>query len=334
MAQIVLGIGTSHGPMLTMPPETWYQRVLHDRKRDELWYQGSKRKFEDLVAMRAGEHLERQLTDEVKRARYDACQKALAKLAAIFDEVKPDVAVIFGDDQNEVFKPELNPAFAVYWGETIPNQMHSREHLDRMPPGIAIAVPGHIPPEGAVYPGQPALGLHLIERLIAERFDVCSMRALPASHQTIPHAYGFVYRRIMSDHPVPSVPLLINTFYPPNQPTVERCHEFGQAVLKAVQSWKSNARVALIASGGLTHFVIDEEVDRTIIEAMRERRVDKLAALGENTYQAGTSEVKNWIPLAGAMAELNFNMNLIDYVPCYRSEAGTGNAMAFVYWRP
>jgi 3-O-methylgallate 3,4-dioxygenase len=24
----------------------------------------------------------------------------------------------------------------------------------------------------------------------------------------------------------------------------------------------------------------------------------------------------------------------VDYVPCYRSEAGTGNAMAFVYWRP
>ena len=27
-------------------------------------------------------------------------------------------------------------------------------------------------------------------------------------------------------------------------------------------------------------------------------------------------------------------MKLIDYVPCYRSEAGTGNAMAFAYWRP
>jgi 3-O-methylgallate 3,4-dioxygenase len=24
---------------------------------------------------------------------------------------------------------------------------------------------------------------------------------------------------------------------------------------------------------------------------------------------------------------------VIDYVPCYRSPAGTGNAMAFAYWR-
>ena len=26
-------------------------------------------------------------------------------------------------------------------------------------------------------------------------------------------------------------------------------------------------------------------------------------------------------------------MTEIDYVPCYRSEAGTGNAMGFVYWK-
>jgi hypothetical protein len=25
-------------------------------------------------------------------------------------------------------------------------------------------------------------------------------------------------------------------------------------------------------------------------------------------------------------------MNLLDYVPCYRSDAGTGNAMAFATW--
>jgi hypothetical protein len=27
-------------------------------------------------------------------------------------------------------------------------------------------------------------------------------------------------------------------------------------------------------------------------------------------------------------------MNLVDYVPCYRSVAGTGNAMAFAWWEP
>jgi hypothetical protein len=33
------------------------------------------------------------------------------------------------------------------------------------------------------------------------------------------------------------------------------------------------------------------------------------------------------------MAETKMNMNMLDYVPCYRSDAGTGNAMAFATWK-
>jgi hypothetical protein len=32
------------------------------------------------------------------------------------------------------------------------------------------------------------------------------------------------------------------------------------------------------------------------------------------------------------MSAAGLRFHLIDYVPCYRSEAGTGNAMAFGYW--
>jgi hypothetical protein len=56
--------------------------------------------------------------------------------------------------------------------------------------------------------------------------------------------------------------------------------------------------------------------------------------LGDAILQDGTSEIKNWVPLAGAMAGLGFSPTLVDYVPCYRSEAGTGNAMGFVHWQP
>jgi 3-O-methylgallate 3,4-dioxygenase len=56
--------------------------------------------------------------------------------------------------------------------------------------------------------------------------------------------------------------------------------------------------------------------------------------ISEDLYQSGSSEIKNWIPLAGAMAELGWPATIVDYVPCYRSEAGTGNAMGFAYWEP
>ena len=90
--------------------------------------------------------------------------------------------------------------------------------------------------------------------------------------------------------------------------------------------------MAVIASGGLTHFVIDEDLDRRLLKAMASGDWDALVAPGEETYQAGTSEVKNWAPVAAAMDGLGFQMKLVDYVPVYRTEAGTGNAMGFVYW--
>jgi Catalytic LigB subunit of aromatic ring-opening dioxygenase len=332
VAKIVLGMGSSHGPMLSTPPEEWGQRVLADRKNKEHYYKSKTWTFDQLVEARKGENLGKQIELPVWRERHAACRKALGELAAVFAEVKPDVAVIVGNDQKEIFRDAYTPAISVFYGKTIVNTMFSDERIASLPPGIAIAIPGHIPPGGATYPGAPELGQHIVKSLVADEFDVSTLTELP--HDETPHAFGFIYRQIMLDKVVPSVPVILNTFYPPNQPSVKRCYEFGESLVNAIESWKSDARVALIASGGLTHFVIDEEVDRAIFDAMREGSIEKVADLGESVFQAGTSEVKNWVPVAGAMARLGFKFHSVDYVPCYRSEAGTGNAMAFVYWRP
>jgi hypothetical protein len=330
MAEIVLGIGTSHGPMLSTPPEKWDLRIPDDL-RNRHHYQGRTWTFEELVSARKAERLEAQITPETWRARHAACRRAIDELARVFAEVKPDLAVIVGNDQMEIFDDSLIPAFSVLWGDEIVNSMYSAERMARLPPGIPESVPGHIPPGGAVYPAVSALGRHIIHCAIADGFDVASMKRLPKGET--PHAFGFVYRQIMKDEVIPSVPVVLNTFYPPNQPTVQRCYDFGKSLVRAIRSWDNPARVALIASGGLTHFVIDESVDRLFIRAMESRSIASVAALGEQIFQAGTSEMKNWIPVAGAMADLALPMTLVDYVPCYRSLAGTGNAMCFAHWR-
>ena len=89
----------------------------------------------------------------------------------------------------------------------------------------------------------------------------------------------------------------------------------------------------MFASGGLSHFVIDEDLDHKVLDALAANDADKLFAIPEDRYQSGSSEIKNWIPLSAIMADLDLDMTLVDYVPCYRSEAGTGNAMGFVYWQ-
>jgi OH-DDVA oxygenase/3-O-methylgallate 3,4-dioxygenase len=41
----------------------------------------------------------------------------------------------------------------------------------------------------------------------------------------------------------------------------------------------------------------------------------------------------NWISAAGCLFQTtDLRGGLIDYVPCYRSEAGTGTAQGFITW--
>jgi hypothetical protein len=76
--------------------------------------------------------------------------------------------------------------------------------------------------------------------------------------------------------------------------------------------------------------VVDEAIDHQALKALRDQDVAAVAALPLARLQSGTSEIRNWFAAAGAVEHLEWH--LIDYVPCYRSPAGTGCAMAFAYW--
>jgi 3-O-methylgallate 3,4-dioxygenase len=336
MAQIVLGIGTSHGPLLSTPPEQWDLRVEADRQNPAHPFRGRTYSFDELVRMRSAEGLERQSSLATRRERHGACQSALARLAGLIAEVKPDAAVIVGNDQMEIFSDANIPAFMLYFGPTIANIPYSEVQKARLPPGIAIAESGYHGERAEILPGLPELGRHLIARLTERGFDVAASQRLPEIAESyssgIPHAYGFVFRQLFKGSVIPSVPVFVNTFYPPNQPTVQRCFDFGVAIAESIASWDSARRVVVIGSGGMSHFAVDEDLDRRFLEALGQRDRAALLAIPPHSYVSGTSELKNWVPLAGAMFSAGLEMTLVDYVACYRSAAGTGSGMAFAYW--
>jgi hypothetical protein len=334
MAQIVLGLGTSHGPMLHTPPEHWNQRVIADRRNTALCYKGKLYDFETLVALRKP-GFAAQMDLDHQRRQYARSHEAIAVLAERFAAAKIDLAVIVGNDQRELFLDDITPAITVYHGETIDNIPATAEQKAKMPPGIAIAEPGHCPPEPAAYPGAPAFGEHVIRSLMAEPFDIASSRRLPpgsAWRNGIPHAFGFPYRQIMRDAPPPSLPIILNVFFPPNQPPVRRCLALGHALVRAIRSWPGSERIALIGSGGLSHFVVDEELDAVVLKAMTEGNEATIAGLSDELFQSGSGEMKNWFPVVAAMNDVGLRMRLIDYAPFYRSHAGTGSGMAFTVW--
>ncbi len=329
MAQIVLGIATPHAPQVKLPVEGW--RAL--RQKDE-----TDRRI-DFAALtrKVKSNIEDELTTELMQQRYDAIQKHLDVLVDRLAQAKPDVLVVIGDDQHEQFLENNMPMFSVYYGDTLElvtkrsdaSRAHSRTwnapELDKIEEAIAAANP--IDP---IHPAQPALAHHLIDSFRDDDFDVaCSNKLNP--DVGLGHAFSFVYERMLPNGDIPMVPVMVNTFFPPNQPTPRRCYALGQALRRAIESWDDDVRVAVIASGGLSHTIIDEGIDRATIDAIYEKDAEALRTLPRERLNLGTSEIRNWISAAGAFEPMEVTF-VGDYMPCYRSPAGTGCGMAFAYW--
>lgn len=330
MAQIILGIGCTHGSPSTSNPTGWRQAGESDKRRPELWFRGKAYTYPELVEERAAEHLERELDDARQQARSEACQQAIAGLAATLKRAAPERCIILGDDQHESFLDDIMPAFCVFHGETV-DDPGGEEGLASDPARLALV---NAPAGRTGHPTDAAFGTHIIESLTGAGFDVARSNVLPAGRRQggIGHAFYFVYRRLMDHGAMPHVPIFLNTYYPPNAPTMKRCYRFGQALRQAVEAWDTNQRVAIIASGGLSHFVIEEDLDQHVLEGLKARDETQLTDLPDLRFMSGTSETRNWIALAGAMEGTRLQMKLLAYEPCYRSEAGTGCAGAYAYW--
>jgi hypothetical protein len=321
MAEIILGVGSSHSPMLSTPHEAFSGHAARDRANPRVL------DFDGLAREKAA-WIGRELDPAVTRSRHEANQAAIARLAAALTAAAPDVLVVIGDDQGEWFSADSQPALCIYWGDTVENLPPP---VEKMSPTIRQAYWGFYG-DGAnrAFPVDAALGRHLVEELTREHeFDVAHARVQPR-HGPFGHAWGFVHQRLMGDPPIPIVPVLLNTYYPPNQPTPRRCYELGRAIRRSVEAWPERRRVGVVASGGLSHFVVDEALDRHVLDVLARRDAAAVAALPLDQLESGSSEIRNWIAAAGAVEHLE--MKLVDYVPCYRSEAGTGVGMAFAVW--
>jgi 3-O-methylgallate 3,4-dioxygenase len=174
------------------------------------------------------------------------------------------------------------------------------------------------------------LAQHVIASLVDQDFDVAASRALPAG-QGEGHAFAFVHKYLYPDRAIPVVPVLLNTFYPPNQVTPRRAFQIGRAIRRAVESYPKDIRVGIAASGGLSHFVVDEAFDQGVIQALRDKDAEALQSIPKEKMIDGTSETLNWICVGGAVEALP--MDWCEYVAGYRSPAGTGVGLTFGVWK-
>jgi len=314
MARIVLGVGTGHASTLGTHPSQVRrvaERDMHDPRIDYTAL------LQQVPARVADE-----ITDEKMQQHYEECVAGVTELDRVFRSVNPDVIIVIGDDQHEQFLDDNLPMFAIFNGQDMPITHRRYAWSDSQRDW-------HAQDPRTSIPGEPALANHLLQHLCAKGFDLARCNNL-RREIGLGHAFVNPYRRYFPDRTIPMVPIMVNTYFPPNQPTPERCYAFGQALREAVESWDADSQVAIVASGGLSHSVIDEDLDRNVLEAMQRKDATLLRSLPVEQLIRGTSEIRNWI--IGAAGLEHLNMTVVAYVPYYRSPAGTGCGGGFAYW--
>jgi hypothetical protein len=326
MATLAAAIGTSHSPMLLTRPRLWLERAGQDHSNPELYDNTGVLRSWDHLDGANGEKYTDQLTAQVWEERFAACAHGLDRLASDLAELAPDVLVVVGDDQSEVFDDSVQPVMGVFWGDS-----WRTDTMHNVPEGefFRSVATGYAMDDHYEFAGQPELGLDMVRGLVSRGFDVTSLARTPVG-RGFGHAYGFIIRRLLGEREIPVVPILLNTYYPPNQPSAARCFDFGIALREAIESSSFSGTVALVASGGLTHFVIDEALDRRLLDGLANNDAESLRTIPDAVLNGGSSEIRNWIVVGGAMSQRKLEWS--EYVPCYRTTAGTGCGMAFARW--
>ena len=343
MAQHVLSLGMSHSTMVTLDASLWEEWAAGDPAIAILFDQEGQAVTYTQLAGRAGDRYAQQTTPQHWQAQYAAVQQAVARLASDLASAQLDVLIIVGDDQLELFSFASMPALAIFTGERLTSGLWTSrfaayQRQGRPPTATPSQKLQRAVAEGYAmdvhheFASAPMFARALLASLIEQGFDVTAVAEIASTDETIGlgHAFGAIMTQIMRENAIPIVPIFINTYFPPNQPTPSRCYDLGLALHHAIESSPADLRVGIVASGGLSHFVTDERLDRQVFAALRAGSEEQLRAIPRKLLNAGSSEIRNWIAVAAASRHLQLVWD--EYIPVYRTPAGTGCGLGFACW--
>jgi Catalytic LigB subunit of aromatic ring-opening dioxygenase len=328
----ILGIGTTHYPPGLVPEEhkPWpLARMLHTDPRipeqmrnPASWPEPMRAEWgedEGIASFRA------------HRERVFSAFRAISQEIAVF---RPDFILMWGDDQYENFRESIVPPFCVLAYDTLAFRPFERL---RGRPNIW----GEPPDKLFTWPGQPTAGRFVASRLLEAVIDM-AYAYKPLHGDGVAHAFANTLLYLDLDRrgfDYPVLPVTVNCYGrdvirnqgggsqhgaapDPPAPSPRRCFELGRATARILK--ESPWRVVLMASSSWSHAFLtaknhwiypDLEADRALLsqlqagdyEAWRDVPLEQLEASGQH-------EVLNWMCLAGAMAELEYKMHLLDWV--------------------
>jgi len=292
-------------------------------------------------------------TVEENAAKEQRIHAAFGVLREKFHASKPDVVLIFGDDQLEQFDFKNFPAMSIFTGASYSGYKVSR--MFGLPTGQKRDERPRTPENWVTLQNHQPFAQELMKQLVGDGFDLAFSQELPDLEEGMGHAFMRPLHYIDPEYTVPMVPFMVNCYYGP-QPTGKRCYQLGRAVRAAIERMPLDLNVAVIGSGGLWHLPnyphswIDETFDKTILDGIRSGDALKTAEYFDTVQLpldlsdpksvnkvsggtgmvlgvgGGTGETRNWI-VAAAVADGKPG-TVVDYVPVYASPLGAG----WAYW--
>jgi 2,3-dihydroxyphenylpropionate 1,2-dioxygenase len=210
--------------------------------------------------------------------KLDASTDALRQFGEVLDETRPDAILLIGLDHLETFWLEAVPAFTLVLSPTVTAHYMARSKT--------VSV-------------HTELAKQLLTGVLAQDFDLTY-----SQEAVLGHAFLTPLEYIVGDRNIPIIPLLVNTYLPPI-PSPRRAFALGQAIARA---WADRPeRIAVIASGGMSHFPGTTRYhapnfgfdDWVLGEVTRGRYDDLLALSPVNLDEVGESELMTWFTALG-----------------------------------
>ena len=253
--------------------------------------------------------------ESVDATRREAISATFAELAGRLHTARPDVLIVASPDHWVNFFLDNLPSICIGVGET---------HKGPPEPWLK-----HLP--YASIAGHPDFALHLACTALDQGFEPSL-----SYHLELDHGFVIPLWKMGIDPLPPLVPIIVNTIEPP-MPSLRRCLAWGDLIRTAIERHPQNLRVAMLATGGVSHSIgehdmgrIDEKFDRECFEQLRSADREGLLAFLERRLAAagnGAAEMRNWLIAHGAAQERGFE--LLGYHPYPEWYVGCG----FAEWK-
>ncbi len=230
-----------------------------------------------------------------KPEQLDQASAGMAELGKVLDQTKPDVIVFMGSDHVETFSVTCIPTFAIIAGSRAIAKFAGREY----------SLPVH-----------REMAEDLLNKLVVEHnFDVAY-----SEDAELGHAFAVPFEHVIGKRNIPVIPFFTNVYVPP-LPTPKRCAALGKAIADIIKGRKE--RVAVIASGGMSHFPgttkylqPEFDFDRWLVAQFEAGNTNALLDMtGTQLDEVGNTEMLTWAMMFGAIGPQPGA--LVDYIPTW-----------------